>query len=320
MKSLILAEHDNQKLNAGTSACIHAAKALSENLSILVAGYACESVANEACKLDSVNQVLLAEAPYYAHGQAEEIANLMLDIVHNNTEKYDYILAPASTYGKNILPRLAALLDVSQISEITEILSKDTFVRPTYAGNVLETRRSLDPIKVLTVRSTAFAKAKENIELGRETTKPAPIQIIKPAVELKLSRFLQQEKKESKRPELSSASIVISGGRGLQSKENFQLLENLADKLNAAIGATRAAVDAGFVPNDYQVGQTGKVVAPELYIAIGISGAIQHIAGMKDSKVIVAINKDPEAAILKVSDYYLIGDLFEILPALVKEL
>lgn len=318
---LVLAEHDNQNLKPSTSSTIAAARKLSGEITVLVAGNQCEAVAKSAAKLQGVDKVFLVEAAYYAHGLAESIAKLMQEICTPDdstaSEKYHYILAPASTYGKNILPRLAALLDVSQISEITEIISEDTFVRPCYAGNILETLQSFDPIKVITVRPTAFEPMKEKTEAAA-----APIQSLPSRTnpEQKLSTFLNQETRETLRPELSSAKIVISGGRGLQSKENFKLLEKIADKLGAAIGASRAAVDAGFVPNDYQVGQTGKVVAPELYIAVGISGAIQHIAGMKDSKIIVAINKDPEAAILQVSDYYLIGDLFEILPALEKEL
>ncbi len=314
MNSLLLAEHDNQTLKDPTAHTLTAATQLSGKVTVLVAGDQCKNVANAVAQLQGVDKVLLAEAPYYAEGLAENITTLMQDLCKKHTsDKYDYILAPASTYGKNILPRLAALLNVAQISEITQIISHDTFVRPTYAGNVLQTIQALDPIKVITVRSTAFPKA---------NTKPeaAPIEEINPSEEFKGSHFLKRESRESTRPELNSAPIVISGGRGLQSKENFKLIEDLADKLGAAIGASRAAVDAGFVPNDYQVGQTGKVVAPELYIAVGISGAIQHIAGMKDSKIIVAINKDPEAPILQICDYYLVGDLFDILPALMAEL
>lgn len=312
MNILVLAEHDDQNLMSSTASCITAARQLSENITVLVAGNQCASLAKSVAKLQGVTKVLFVEAPYYAHGLAENIAKLMQDLCTGSTP-YDYILAPAGTYGKNILPRLAALLNVSQVSEITEIISKDTFLRPCYAGNVLQTVQSLDPIKVLTIRSTAFDKAKEQDQT-------APIEKIQPAADLNLAHFLYQDTKQNLRPDLSSANIVIAGGRGLQSKENFKLIEKIADRLGAAIGASRAAVDAGFVPNDYQVGQTGKVVAPELYIAVGISGAIQHIAGMKDSKVIVAINKDPDAAILQLSDYYLIGDLFEILPLLEQEL
>lgn len=311
---LVLASHNNQILNPETASIITAAKQLAGEITVMVAGYACEPVAKQAAELAGVNKVLWADAPDYEHGLAENIATLMQNICLNANNPYSYILAPASTYGKNILPRLAALLDVSQISDIIEIISKDTFVRPTYAGNILETIQSFDDIKVMTLRSIAFEKTTEQAQCALIE------KIAKIDNEPALSRFLNHEKRDNLRPELNSASIVIAGGRGMQSKDNFKLLEEIADKLGAAIGASRAAVDAGFVPNDYQVGQTGKIVAPELYIAVGISGAIQHIAGMKDSKVIVAINKDPDAAILQVSDYYLIGDLFEILPALHAEI
>lgn len=315
MNILILAEHDNQTLKAATLSTITAAKKLSGNITLLVAGYECESVAKASAKLDGVDKVLWSDAPHYAHVLAENIAALMQELcrLKEETDSYEYILAPATTYGKNILPRLAALLNVAQISEITEIVSMDTFMRPTYAGNVIETVQTFDPVKVITVRATSFEKT-------QEVAQAAPIEKITALNSLNLSRFLKQEERKSKRPDLNAANIVISGGRGLQTKENFKLIEEIAEKLGAAIGASRAAVDAGLAPNDYQVGQTGKVVAPELYIAIGISGAIQHIAGMKDSKVIVAINKDKDAAIFEVCDYYLVGDLFEILPALKAEL
>lgn len=305
---LLLAEHDNQILKSSTAHTLTAARQLSKNITIIVAGHRCESIAKAAACLVGVTQVLHIDAEHYAHGLAENMALLMQEICQRR-EGYGYILAPATTYGKNILPRLAALLDVSQISEITQIISSDSFVRPIYAGNAFLNLQSFDPIKLITVRSTAF-------EQSPEQTTAAAIVKIEASADLKLSTFIKQEATVSSRPELTSADIVIAGGRGMQSKENFKQLEEIADQLGAGIGASRAAVDAGFVPNDYQVGQTGKVVAPKLYIAVGISGAIQHLAGMKDSKVIVAINKDPEAAIFQVSDYYLVGDLFEILPQL----
>jgi len=271
---LVLAEHDNQTLKVSTANTVRAATELSEDITVLVAGYQCAAVAKAASLLDGVNEVWVSDLPCFEHGLAENVAELMIDLA----EAFQYILAPATTYGKNILPRVAARLDVAQISEITGILSPDTFVRPIYAGNALLTIQSLDPIKVITVRSTAF----EAVSTGVVATKePAPIVNLasKKPYDLGLSQFLREEPHVSKRPELTSARIVISGGRGLQSGENFKMLEEIADKLGAALGATRAAVDAGFVPNDYQIGQTGKVVAPDLYIAVGISGAIQHLAG-----------------------------------------
>lgn len=310
---LVLAEHDNQRLKASTLNTLGAARHLGSSITILVAGFQCESVAQEISCREGVTQVLLADAPCFEKGLAENISELMLKILSMEAYAFTHVLAPATTYGKNILPRVAALCNVSQISDVIRIISPDTFVRPIYAGNALLTVQSLDPIKMMTVRTTAFDAVSKC---------PEPVDIIRLSyqTETALSRFVGQEAHVSKRPDLSSARVVIAGGRGLQSAENFKWLEALADKLNAAIGASRAAVDAGFVPNDYQVGQTGKVVAPDLYIAIGISGAIQHLAGMKDSKVIVAINKDPTAPIFEVADYGLVGDLFEILPELIKVL
>jgi electron transfer flavoprotein alpha subunit len=253
--------------------------------------------------------VLLAEDAAYEHGLAENLAPLVVKLAEN----YSHVLVPATTAGKNLMPRVAALLDVMQISDISAVVSPDTFVRPIYAGNALATVQSKDPIKVITVRGTAFPP-------GEATGGSAPIEPVAATGEMGLSQFVQAELSKSERPELTSARIIISGGRGMQSGDNFHLLEKVADRLGAAVGASRAAVDAGFVPNDYQVGQTGKIVAPELYIAVGISGAIQHLAGMKDSKVIVAINKDEEAPIFQIADYGLVGDLFKILPELADEL
>ena len=272
---------------------------------ILVAGRGCRAAAEAAAGVEGAGKVLLADDPAYTHPLAEVIAPLVLSAAEGHT----HILAPATTFGKNVMPRVAAKLDVAQISDIIAVESPDTFRRPIYAGNAIATVRSGDPVKVVTVRGTAFDKAKQG---GGK----APIETLAAVGEPVGSRFVGQQLSDSSRPELTSARVVISGGRGLQSGDNFHLLETIADKLNAAVGASRAAVDAGFVPNDYQVGQTGKIVAPELYIAVGISGAIQHLAGMKDSQVIVAINKDPDAPIFQVADYGLVGDLFELVPAL----
>jgi electron transfer flavoprotein alpha subunit len=310
MTTLIIAEHNNQTLNSTTQHVITAAQQLDSDIHILVAGFNCDLVATAAANLTDVKLVLQADNSVYQHALAENMADLIKDIANG----YDYILAPATTFGKNILPRVAALLDVGQISDVLQIINADTFVRPIYAGNALATVQSLDTPKIMTIRTTSFAICK----IGNEA---APIKKLDAVCDLKLSEFVSADNTASTtRPELTAARVVISGGRGLQSKENFKMLEELATVLNAAIGASRAAVDAGFVPNDYQVGQTGKVVAPELYIAIGISGAIQHLAGMKDSKVIVAINKDPDAPIFQVADYGLVGDLFTIVPELIKEL
>jgi electron transfer flavoprotein alpha subunit len=309
MAVLLLAEHDNKTLAPATAKALTAARGFGTDVDILVAGEGCKSVAEAAAKLEGVRKVLLAEAPHLAQRLAEETAAAVLPLMQN----YSALLAPASTMGKNVLPRVAALLDVAQISDIVEVKSPNTFVRPVYAGNALETVETSDKIVVGTVRTTAFASAGEGGSASIESvTPPAPTG---------LSSFEGSEISVSERPELTSARIVISGGRGMQSGDNFKvLLEPLADRLGAAVGASRAAVDAGYMPNDHQVGQTGKVVAPELYIAVGISGAIQHLAGMKDSKVIVAINKDADAPIFQVADYGLVADLFTALPELDAEL
>ncbi len=304
---LVLAEHDNLNLKSATANTIRAALAFEGEIQVLVAGFNCQAIAEKVASLEGVKKVLLADAACYEYGLAENISALMHRVITGTEKTYNYVLAPATTYGKNILPRVAAKSGVSQISDVIKIINKNTFVRPIYAGNAVLTLESIDHLKVMTVRTTAFEAVSSN---------QAPVDIIRIAEQSdkKLSQFISQEAHQTKRPELTSARIVIAGGRGLQSAENFKMLEALADKLNAAVGASRAAVDSGFVPNDYQVGQTGKMVAPELYIAVGISGAIQHLAGMKDSKIIVAINKDPAAPIFQVADYGIIGDLFEILP------
>ncbi len=309
MAVLLLAEHDNKNLAPATAKALSAAGKFGSGVDILVAGHGCRGIAEEASRLQGVRQVLLAEAPHLGQRLAEEVANLILPLMAN----YNVLLAPATTMGKNVLPRVAALLDVAQISDIIEVKAPDVFVRPVYAGNALETVQATDKTVVATVRITAFSPAGEG---GR-----APIESIEAPQPLGLSSFEGSAISTSERPELTAARIVISGGRGMQSGDTFKsLLEPLADRLGAAVGASRAAVDAGYMPNDHQVGQTGKVVAPELYIAVGISGAIQHLAGMKDSKVIVAINKDAEAPIFQVADYGLVGDLFKVLPELDAEL
>ena len=309
MAILVVADHDNGGLRPATLNTLTAAGELASKLDspvdILVAGSDCAGAAEAAAKLPGVARVRVADAPEYGHELAENLAPLIAKLAAD----YSHVLAPASTFGKNVLPRAAALLDVQQISEITEIVDADTFVRPIYAGNAMATVKSSDPIKVITVRSTAFEPAAE--DGGSAAT-----ETVESTGDSGLSSFLGQELTKSERPELTTAGIVISGGRGMQSGENFAMLERIADKLGAAVGASRAAVDAGFVPNDYQVGQTGKVVAPDLYIAVGISGAIQHLAGMKDSKVIVAINKDEDAPIFQVADYGLVADLFQAVPEL----
>jgi electron transfer flavoprotein alpha subunit len=309
MAVLLLAEHDNKALAPATAKALTAARAFGDDVDILVAGEGCRGVAEAAAKLEGVRKVLLVEAPHLAQRLAEETAAAVLPLMQN----YSALLAPATTMGKNVLPRVAALLDVAQISDIVEVKSPNTFVRPVYAGNALETVETSDKIVVGTIRTTAFASAGEGGSASIESvTPPGPTG---------LSSFEGSEISVSERPELTSARIVISGGRGMQSGDNFKvLLEPLADRLGAAVGASRAAVDAGYMPNDHQVGQTGKVVAPELYIAVGISGAIQHLAGMKDSKVIVAINKDADAPIFQVADYGLVADLFTALPELDAEL
>jgi electron transfer flavoprotein alpha subunit len=313
MSVLVIAEHDNQTLKAATLNAVTAAREVADkagsDVHLLVVGNGCRAVADAAAQVAGVAKVLLADDPAYDHGLAENIAPLVVQLAAN----YSHVLAPATTSGKNILPRVAALLDVMQISDISAVVSADTFVRPIYAGNALATVQSKDKIKVITVRGTAFAPAEASGGSGQVETIEGP-------GAAGISEFVRAELSKSERPELTSARVIISGGRGMQSGDNFPLLEKVADKLGAAVGASRAAVDAGFVPNDYQVGQTGKIVAPELYIAVGISGAIQHLAGMKDSKVIVAINKDDEAPIFQIADYGLVGDLFKILPELDEEL
>jgi electron transfer flavoprotein alpha subunit len=309
MSILVIAEHDNQHLKMATRHAIAAAKQLGQPIHVLVAGNQCNDVANEAAQCEGVEQVFLAEDEAYAHGLPENLSQLI--VAH--AKGYSHIIAAATTFGKQLMPRVAALLDVEQVSDIIRIIDKDAFMRPIYAGNALETVKSDAPIKIVTVRPTAFPSVSSKAPA-------APVEKWTEAFNNTNVRFISLQETKSTRPELGNARVVISGGRGLQSAENFVLLEKLADKLGAAIGASRAAVDAGFVPNDYQVGQTGKVVAPDLYIAVGISGAIQHLAGMKDSKVIVAINKDPEAPIFQVADYGLVGDLFTLLPELEAEL
>jgi electron transfer flavoprotein alpha subunit len=315
MTLLVLAEHDNAALKPATLNALAAAHAIAGSspatgdVHLLVAGKDCGAAAEAASKLQGIAKVLLADDAAYDHLLAEEVAALLVKLA----PAYSHLLAPATTNGKNIMPRVAALLDVAPISDIAGVVSPDTFVRPIYAGNALATVQSKDKIKVITVRGTAFPA--EATSGGS-----APLERIDATEAAGLSHFVNAELTKSERPELTSAKIVVSGGRGMQNGDNFKLLDSLAAKLNAAVGASRAAVDAGFVPNDYQVGQTGKIVAPELYIAVGISGAIQHLAGMKDSKVIVAINKDEEAPIFQVADYGIVGDLFKIVPELDAEL
>ena len=315
MTALVIAEHDNATLKGSTLNTISAALQCGGEVHVLVAGNQCSAAAQAAAHITGVTRVLLAEAAYFADGLAENIAEQALALAsdHSLGHHYSHILAPATAYGKNILPRVAARLDVGQISEITNIISPDTFERPIYAGNAIATVQSCDTIKVITVRTTGF-------EAAATGAQPAPIDSITPVAEFGKSAFVSRELAKLDRPELTAAKIIVSGGRGMGSADNFKILEPLADKLGAAMGASRAAVDAGFVPNDWQVGQTGKIVAPQLYIAVGISGAIQHLAGMKDSKIIVAINMDEEAPIFSVADYGLVGDLFDIVPQLVAAL
>ena len=309
MAILVVAEHDNGSLKPATLNAVTAAVALGGDLHVLVAGANAKPAADAAASIAGVTKVLLADAPQYEHALAEAVAPLVVGLAPG----YSHILATATSAAKNLLPRVAALLDVAQISDISGIVSADTFVRPIYAGNALATVQSSDGIKVITVRGTAFGAASAS-------GGAAAIETIEAGPATEAARFVGQELSKSERPELTAAKIVVSGGRGMQSGDNFHLLDRIADKLGAAVGASRAAVDSGFVPNDYQVGQTGKIVAPNLYIAVGISGAIQHLAGMKDSKVIVAINKDEEAPIFQIADYGLVGDLFKILPELAAEL
>jgi len=310
MAVLVLAEHDNKSLRKSTLNTVAAAQKIGGDVHVLVAGHQAAAVAKAAAQIPGVKKVLQADAPHLGEELAENVAALIVSLA----KSYSQILAPATSSGKNIMPRAAALLDVQQVSDISAVEAPDTFVRPIYAGNALATVKSKDPIKVITVRTTAF-------DAVPATGGNAPIENLQPPPDSGLSSFVSREVSKSERPELTAAKIIVSGGRGLGSGENFtKVLEPLADKLGAAMGASRAAVDAGFVPNDWQVGQTGKIVAPDLYVAVGISGAIQHLAGMKDSRVIVAINKDEEAPIFQVADYGVVGDLFQIVPSLVEEL
>ncbi len=305
MKTLVIAEHDNASLKAATLNAVAAAQVLGGDIDILVAGGGCNRVAEAAAQVPGITKVICADNAAYEHQLAENVSLLVAEV----GAEYDNLLAASTANGKNVMPRVAALLDVGQISDILSVESAESFTRPIYAGNVIATVQSTDAKKVITVRTTAF-------DAGPTEGGAATIESCTVVHDAGVSQFIREEVAVSDRPELTSASVVISGGRGMQNGDNFSLLEGIADKLNAAIGASRAAVDAGFVPNDYQVGQTGKIVAPDLYIAVGISGAIQHLAGMKDSKVIVAINKDEDAPIFQVADYGLVADLFEALPAL----
>jgi electron transfer flavoprotein alpha subunit len=308
MTALVIAEHDNASLKGSTFNTVAAAAQCSDAIHVLVAGHNCAGAAAAAAQIAGVTKVLVADAAHFEHGLAENVAAQVLAIAAG----YTHILAPATAYGINIAPRVAASLDVGQISEITKVDTPDTFERPIYAGNAIATVQSADAVKVITVRTTGFDAAGNGGAAATET--------LTPVADSGKSAFVSREFAKSDRPELTAAKVIVSGGRGMGSGENFKILEPLADKLGAAMGASRAAVDAGYVPNDWQVGQTGKIVAPTLYIAVGISGAIQHLAGMKDSKTIVAINKDPEAPIFSVADYGLVGDLFEAVPELIKEL
>ena len=309
MSILVIAEHDNAALKSATLNTVTAASQIGSDIAVLVVGHNCGAAAQAAAQIAGVQKVLVADAPHYANQLAENVAALVVGLAGG----YTHIVAPATAAGKNMLPRVAALLDVAQWSDVIKVESPDTFVRPIYAGNVLATVQSSDKVKVMTVRGTAFPAA-------ATTGGSASVEAVPVAADAGVSSFVGQQLTKSDRPELTAAKIIISGGRGMGNGENFKLLEDMADKLGAAVGASRAAVDAGFVPNDYQVGQTGKVVAPELYVAVGISGAIQHLAGMKDSKIIVAINKDEEAPIFQVADYGLVADLFVAVPEMSKEL
>lgn len=306
MSTLIIVEHDNVSMQPSTRQVVAASLAFSEKPVLLVVGYQCRQVADKCARLAGVGSVWLVDNEVYAHPLAENLSELIKHLASSFTT----ILAASSTFGKNILPRVAALLNVTQVSDVTHIVDEQTFEHPIYAGNAIELVRVLDKIKVLTIRTTAFDAVKES-------DAPCSVELIDKKYEAANTHFVNHELNESTRPDLSSAKIVVSGGRGMQSAEQFKLIDKLADTLGAAVGASRAAVDAGFVPNDYQVGQTGKVVAPNLYIAVGISGAVQHLAGMKDSKVIVAINKDSDAPIFQIADYGLVGDLFVLIPALI---
>jgi electron transfer flavoprotein alpha subunit len=309
MSVLVLAEHDNKSIRKATLNAVAAAQKIGGDIHVLVAGHQCAGAAKAAAQVAGVAKVLHSDAPQLGEELAENIAALLVSISKN----YSHVLAPGTTTGKNILPRAAALADCQQISDIVAVESPDTFVRPIYAGNALATVKSGDPIKFITVRTTAF-------DAVAATGGAAPVEQVAAPADSGLSKFVGREVAKSERPELTSARAIVSGGRGMGSGDNFKILEPLADGLKAAMGASRAAVDAGFVPNDWQVGQTGKIVAPDLYVAVGISGAIQHLAGMKDSRVIVAINKDEEAPIFQVADYGIVGDLFQVVPQLVEEL
>jgi electron transfer flavoprotein alpha subunit len=310
MAVLVVAEHDNKTVKKATLNTVAAAQKLGSDIHVLVAGHQAGEAAKAASSIKGISKILHADAPHLAEFLAENVAALLVQIAKN----YSHLLAPATSNGKNVMPRVAALLDVQQISDISAVQSADTFVRPIYAGNALATVQSKDPVKVITVRTTAF-------DAVAASGGSASIESISAPADSGLSAFVGREVSKSERPELTGAKIIVSGGRGMGSGENFtKVLEPLADKLGAAMGASRAAVDAGFVPNDWQVGQTGKIVAPDLYIAVGISGAIQHLAGMKDSRVIVAINKDEEAPIFQVADFGVVGDLFQLVPSLVEEL
>lgn len=307
---LVIAEHDNESLRISTLKTLTAAEQLNQEITVLVAGQACQSAADAAARIEGVSRVLHADSEHYQHSLAEELAVLIVDQVKQ--QSFTHVLAPATTFGKNVLPRAAALLDVATISDISQVVSEDTFVRPIYAGSALATVQSHDQIKVITVRPAAFDSVCEGGS--------AAVESIQASAVVGLSTYVGQELNESDRPELAAADVVVSGGRGVGSEENFDIIYKLADQLGAAVGASRAAVDAGYIANDLQVGQTGVVVAPELYIAVGISGAIQHLAGMKDSKVVVAINKDPDAAIFEVADYGLVADLFDAVPEMTEKL
>ena len=309
MSILVIAEHDNKELKVATLNPVAAASAIGGDIEILIAGNECEDVANQAAQIPGVQKILLADKPAYANFLPENIGSLVAEI----GSSYTHILTPATANGKNFLPRVAASLDVAQVSDISAVVSQDTFERPIYAGNCIATVQSTDSVKVITVRTTGF-------DACEASGGSSPIEVVDLDKDLAISSFMKEEIAVSDRPELTAADVVISGGRGMQNGDNCSLLNGIADKLGAAIGASRAAVDSGFVPNDMQVGQTGKIVAPDLYIAVGISGAIQHLAGMKDSKVIVAINKDEEAPIFQVADYGLVADLFEALPELESKL
>lgn len=309
MSTLIIVEHDNQLMQQSMRHVLAAARQIDTKIVLLVVGHHCQNVANQAAILDGVEAVWLADNECYAHQLAENVSQLIAAL----SSSFSAILASSSTYGKNLLPRVAAMLDVAQVSDVTRIIDQNTFEHPIYAGNAIETVRVLDDKKILTIRTTAFTAV--------TSSQPAcSIEPINKIFTLKNTQFINHQLSGSSRPELASAKIVVSGGRGLQNAEKFKLIEELADTLGAAVGASRAAVDAGFVPNDYQVGQTGKVVAPDLYIAVGISGAVQHVAGMKDAKVIVAINKDEDAPIFQIADYGLVGDLFELVPQLIEQI